>query len=185
MSTNYFCYTIPIAYDVPCSALRRSDVENLLGSGELAKQHALTSISRNGWLAYMVEAISERLEIKGLEFLWGGHESDGSAPGDRWLYSFLDEASIERGVFAVDRILALATERPQTFATVFAWSEDAGAIFDALYSASDQFEPFSDPIPEINGEGALYFFTYLKCLRALMRWALGQRLRLMHIRLDY
>ena len=88
-------------------------------------------------------------------------------------------------MFAVDKILTLATERPQTFATVFAFGEGAGAILDALYSASDQFEPFSDPIPGIDGEGALYFFTYVKCLRALMRWALGERLRLMHIRLDY
>lgn len=184
MSTDYFCWTIPVAGDVPCSPLRKSELGYLLDS-DLAKQHTLMGISRSDSLAYLIEASATRFEVKGLEFHRGGHETDDSAPFDRWLYSFLDEADIERGVLAIDKILALAAERPQTFATVFPDGEDADGILDALSAASDQFQPFRNPVPGIDGEGALYFFTYLKWLRVLMRWALDEQLRLMHIRMDY
>jgi hypothetical protein len=155
--------------------------------------HMLFTVSRNMWLTGTLARITSHFAIRSLYFLSG---TDGFVQEDssshKWIVVMLDRAAVIDAIAGIDDLLQCAAGNPGDFGvlmsgTLYRCSEDE--IREALASSSPIAVPQraggGQPTGEEDGDGLVYLFSFLKCLRSLLVHAQARGLGLIHLRHMY
>jgi hypothetical protein len=186
MSTTFYAFTF-VSYDGGtegvASRLRAARLLNAAADGPIP---ILTGRSRNDWLPYMIKELAVALELEGLAFISDdaiAPEQDGSS---KWLVSNLDASAIARAIKAIEQLLKVAADDPQSVADLVGQGESAEKILTGVRSPGIVKDNLLSPAGDsLEGRDSLYLLSYLGCPLATLRDAQAHGCSLVHLRLMY
>lgn len=186
MSTTFFTWTFP---SPDCEAGRTPPLEKVWASMERpdTKGHVLFTASRNMWLTCTLAEITSRLAIRNLDFLGGTDEPvQKDSTQYKWIAVMLDRAAVIDAIAGVEQLLHWAADKPGDFGELLFCRCSGEQIWEALTSSSSIAVPVAggnnEPAGEEEGEGPVYLFSFLKCLRSLLGHAEAHGRCLIHLR---
>jgi hypothetical protein len=189
MSTDYFTWAFP---SPDCEAGRSPPLAEVWTRFERpdAMDHMLLTVSRNMWLTATLARVTSHFGIRSLYFLSGPDDFvQEDSSHHKWIAVMLDRAAVIEAIAGVEHLLHCAAGKPGDFGalmsdTLYRCSEEE--IREALASSSSIAVPQraggGQPSGEEEGNGLVYLFSFLKCLRSLLVHAQARGLGLIHLR---
>jgi hypothetical protein len=185
VSTTYFTWTLP---SPDCEAGRTPPLEKVWVSMQLpeAKGHVLFTASRNMWLTGTLATMTSHLGIRSLDFLSDTHTAvQKDSTNYKWIAVMLDRAAVIDAIAGIELLLHCATDKPETLGALLPHRCPEEDIREALKSSSSIPVPVdggnNEPDGEEEGDGPVYLFSFLKCLRSLLGHAQTHRQCLIHL----